>query len=64
MYHNRPAQDHGDVPLGLKTHEGQGRQAVGAHVLAHTVDVESGWVLVLFPTAAGHVLVGQGGRPL
>ena len=63
-YHNRPAQDHGDVPLGLKTQGGQGRQAVGAHVLVHTVDGQGGWVLVLFPTATGHILVGQGGRLL
>ena len=63
VYHNWPAQDHGDVPLGLKTDRHHSLEAVGAHVSVYLVDGQIGWVIA-FPTAAAGHWVAQGGRLL
>ena len=63
-YHNRPAQDHRDVPLGLKGYWGQGLQAVSAHVLVHLFRGKGIGILILFPTAGRLLLRVQGGRLL
>ena len=63
VYHNRPAQDHGDVSLGLKTDGTHSLEAVGAHVSVYSFDGQIGWVVV-FPTAAAGHWAAQGGRLL